>query len=134
MVGMASSRSGRKSLPSECFGVLGPNGAGKTTVMKILTGFLDATSGTVKVDGLEIGDHRTEVQQRIGYLPENAPLYEEMSVQAYLETIAALRGAKHTKHIFLRISCTFFGDFAISHVPFWSLPVCFIVDFADFAS
>lgn len=78
----------------EIVGLLGHNGAGKTTVMKILTGFLDATSGTVKVDGLEIGDHRTEVQQRIGYLPENAPLYEEMSVQAYLETIAALRGVE----------------------------------------
>lgn len=73
-------------------GLLGHNGAGKTTVMKILTGFLDATSGTVTVDGLDVATDRAAVQQRIGYLPENAPLYEEMLVQEYLCTMAELRG------------------------------------------
>ncbi len=75
----------------EIVGLLGHNGAGKTTVMKILTGYLDATDGTVTVDGLDVGTQRTQVQQRIGYLPENAPLYEEMLVQEYLIMLAELR-------------------------------------------
>lgn len=76
----------------EIVGLLGHNGAGKTTVMKILTGYLDATDGTVTVDGLDVATQRTEVQRRIGYLPENAPLYEEMLVQEYLVMMAELRG------------------------------------------
>jgi ABC-2 type transport system ATP-binding protein len=76
----------------EIVGLLGHNGAGKTTVMKILTGYLDATSGTVTVDGLDVDTQRTQVQQRIGYLPENAPLYDEMLVQEYLIMMAELRG------------------------------------------
>jgi ABC-2 type transport system ATP-binding protein len=76
----------------EIVGLLGHNGAGKTTVMKIMTGFLDATSGTVTVDGLDVDADRNAVQQKIGYLPENAPLYEEMLVQEYLEMMAELRG------------------------------------------
>ncbi|HMV65536.1 MAG TPA: ATP-binding cassette domain-containing protein [Myxococcota bacterium] len=76
----------------EIVGLLGHNGAGKTTVMKILTGFLDATSGTILVDGKDVGDDRAEVQRRIGYLPENAPLYDEMLVQEYLVMMAELRG------------------------------------------
>lgn len=76
----------------EIVGLLGHNGAGKTTVMKILTGFLDATEGTVKVDGFDVDTQRIEAQRRIGYLPENAPLYEEMLVQEYLVMIAELRG------------------------------------------
>lgn len=76
----------------EIVGLLGHNGAGKTTVMKILTGFLDATSGTILVDGKDVSTERAEVQKRIGYLPENAPLYEEMLVQEYLVMMAELRG------------------------------------------
>lgn len=76
----------------EIVGLLGHNGAGKTTVMKILTGYLQATEGTVTIDGLDIADHRTQVKQRIGYLPENAPLYDHMLVQAYLVMMARLRG------------------------------------------
>jgi gliding motility-associated transport system ATP-binding protein len=75
----------------EIIGLLGPNGAGKTTMMKILTGYLQPTSGTVVVDGLDVLTRALEVQQRIGYLPENAPLYPELSVQAYLKMIADLR-------------------------------------------
>ncbi len=75
----------------EIIGLLGPNGAGKTTMMKILTGYLQPTSGTATVDGLDVVAQALEVQQRIGYLPENAPLYPELSVQAYLKLIADLR-------------------------------------------
>ncbi len=75
----------------QVIGLLGPNGAGKTTVMKILTGYLQPDSGRVTVDGLDVMTHPLEVQKRIGYLPENAPLYPELSVQAYLRLIADLR-------------------------------------------
>jgi ABC-2 type transport system ATP-binding protein len=75
----------------EIIGLLGPNGAGKTTMMKILTGYLQPTGGTATVDGLDVVAQALAVQQRIGYLPENAPLYPELSVQAYLRLIAELR-------------------------------------------
>ncbi len=75
----------------EIIGLLGPNGAGKTTMMKILTGYLQPTRGTATVDGLDVVSEPREVQKRIGYLPENAPLYPELSVQAYLHMIADLR-------------------------------------------
>jgi ABC-2 type transport system ATP-binding protein len=75
----------------EIIGLLGPNGAGKTTMMKILTGYLQPTSGTATVDGLDVVSRALDVQERIGYLPENAPLYPELSVQSYLRLIADLR-------------------------------------------
>jgi len=77
--------------PGEVIGLLGPNGAGKTTMMKILTGYLQPDQGHVAVDGLDVLTDTLEVQKRIGYLPENAPLYPEMSVQAYLKMMADLR-------------------------------------------
>jgi ABC-2 type transport system ATP-binding protein len=75
----------------EVIGLLGPNGAGKTTMIKILTGYLQPDGGQVTVDGLDVMEHTLEVQHRIGYLPENAPLYPEMSVQGYLGMMADLR-------------------------------------------
>jgi ABC-2 type transport system ATP-binding protein len=75
----------------EIVGLLGPNGAGKTTVLKILTGYLQPDDGVVTVDGLDVLEHTREVQSRIGYLPETAPLYPELSVQAYLQMMANLR-------------------------------------------
>jgi ABC-2 type transport system ATP-binding protein len=75
----------------EIVGLLGPNGAGKSTTIKILTGYLQPDSGEVKVDGLDVLTHTHEVQARIGYLPENAPLYPELSVQSYLRLMADLR-------------------------------------------
>lgn len=76
----------------EIVGLLGPNGAGKTTIIKTLTGYLQPDDGTVMVDGLDVLTHRQEVQARIGYLPENAPLYPELSVQSSLKLMADLRG------------------------------------------
>ena len=75
----------------EIIGLLGPNGAGKTTIIKTLTGYLQPDSGQVFVDGLDVLTHTKEVQERIGYLPENAPLYPELSVQTYLIMMAGLR-------------------------------------------
>ncbi len=76
----------------EIVGLLGHNGAGKTTIMKMMTGYLEPTSGTITIDGLEIGAHRQEIQKKIGYLPENCPVYPEMSILGYLEYGAALHG------------------------------------------
>jgi ABC-2 type transport system ATP-binding protein len=77
--------------PGQIVGLLGPNGAGKTTAIKILTGYLQPDAGSVTVDGLDVMTHTREVQARIGYLPENAPLYGELSVQGYLKMMAELR-------------------------------------------
>ena len=73
-------------------GFLGPNGAGKTTTMRILAGFLTATSGTATVDGLDVFWKPLEVRHRIGYMPENCPLYPEMRVHEYLRFRAGLKG------------------------------------------
>jgi ABC-2 type transport system ATP-binding protein len=77
--------------PGEIVGLLGPNGAGKTTTIKILTGYLHPDEGSVIINGLDVLEHTREVQAQIGYLPESAPLYHELSVQAYLKTTAELR-------------------------------------------
>jgi ABC-2 type transport system ATP-binding protein len=77
----------------EIVGFLGPNGAGKSTMMKIITGFIPATSGIVKINDLEITDeHAGELKKHIGYLPENNPLYPEMYVREYLGFAASLYG------------------------------------------
>ena len=76
----------------EVVGFLGPNGAGKTTCMKIITGFISATSGTVKVNGKDVVTDGVEVRRQIGYLPENAPLYSDMTVREYLAFVAEIRG------------------------------------------
>ena len=76
----------------EVVGLLGHNGAGKTTIMKMLTGFLEPDAGEIRVDGLDIATQRRAVQGRIGYLPENCPLYPEMTVIDYLDHQAALHG------------------------------------------
>ena len=75
----------------EIVGLLGPNGAGKTTIIKILTGYLEPDAGTARIAGMDAASHRLETQALIGYLPENAPLYKELSTQAYLKMIAELR-------------------------------------------
>ena len=77
---------------NEIVGLLGPNGAGKTTLMKLLTGYLHPTEGTATIDGIDVVQDPLAVQARIGYLPENAPLYPDMLVQEYLQMMAALRG------------------------------------------
>ncbi|MGE5558771.1 MAG: ABC transporter ATP-binding protein [Bacillota bacterium] len=80
----------------EILGLLGPNGAGKTTTMRLITGYLYPGEGTVKVGGYDILDNPLEVKRQIGYLPENPPLYPEMSVTGFLEFAASLKGVKKT--------------------------------------
>lgn len=73
-------------------GFLGPNGAGKSTTMRILAGYLTATSGQATIDGLDVFWEPVEVRRRIGYMPENCPLYPEMRVKEYLQFRAGLKG------------------------------------------
>ena len=74
----------------EIVGFLGPNGAGKSTLMKIITGYMTPSEGTVTVEGLSVEEEKLSVQQKLGYLPENNPLYKEMYVKEYLEFVAEI--------------------------------------------
>ena len=74
----------------EIVGFLGPNGAGKSTMMKIITGFIPPSSGTVMVNGLDVAEGLPEIRKQTGYLPENNPLYPEMYIREYLEFVASL--------------------------------------------
>jgi ABC-2 type transport system ATP-binding protein len=78
--------------PGEIVGFLGPNGAGKTTTLRMLTGYLPPTSGSASVAGFDIFRQSLEARRRIGYMPENVPLYEEMRVREYLKFRAQIKG------------------------------------------
>ena len=78
----------------QIFGLLGPNGAGKSTTMNIITGYISATDGTVKIDGHDIADEPAAAKACIGYLPELPPLYQDMTVQEYLLFVAELKGTR----------------------------------------
>lgn len=81
---------------SEIVGLLGHNGAGKTTVMKMLSGYLEPSAGKILFDGLPLADNLKLLQQKIGYLPENLPVYPDMSVADYLDYAAELKGLSGT--------------------------------------
>jgi ABC-2 type transport system ATP-binding protein len=76
----------------EILGFLGPNGAGKSTTMKMITGFLRPNAGTATVDGIDVTIDPVAVKQKLGYLPESAPAYPEMTVEEFLSFIAEVRG------------------------------------------
>jgi ABC-2 type transport system ATP-binding protein len=78
----------------EIVGFLGPNGAGKTTTLRILTNYLPPSSGRAEIDGLDVFKDSLEVRRRIGYMPENVPLYNDMRIKEYLRFRAALKGLK----------------------------------------
>ncbi len=81
----------------EILGLLGPNGAGKTTIYRILTGYLSPTSGSIKVKNFNIDDNLIEIKKLIGYLPEAAPIYQDMLVFDYLNYIADIRRVEKEK-------------------------------------
>ena len=83
----------------EILGFLGPNGAGKTTTMNILTGFLSATSGTVTINGHDILEEPQAAKKCIGYLPENPPLYLDMTVIEFLRFVSDLKGVAKENQI-----------------------------------
>ncbi len=76
----------------DILGFLGPNGAGKSTTMKMITGFISADAGTATVDGIDVATDPVGVKSRLGYLPESAPAYPEMTVEEFLRFIAEIRG------------------------------------------
>src|SRR5487761_635456 len=86
-----------KAERGQILGFLGPNGAGKTTTMRIITGFMPASDGTVEIDGLDIFTNSLEARRRIGYLPETPPLYSDMRVESYLRFVAKLRGLRRSE-------------------------------------
>ena len=83
----------------QILGFLGPNGAGKTTTMKILTCFMPPTSGTVTIDGLSVTEHSKEVRKKIGYFPENTPIYADMNVVDYLKFVADVRAIEKSQQM-----------------------------------
>ena len=89
----------------EIVGFLGPNGAGKSTTLNILTGFLSATEGTLKIDGIDILENPIEAKKRIGFLPEQPPLYPDMTVREYLRFVYDLKGCRLNREKHLQDVC-----------------------------
>ena len=81
----------------EILGFLGPNGAGKTTTMRVLTGFMPATSGTARIAGYDVFTDSMEVRRHIGYLPEAPPVYPDMTVENYLDFVARIKNVPSDK-------------------------------------
>jgi ABC-2 type transport system ATP-binding protein len=99
----------------QIIGFLGPNGAGKTTTIRMLSTFLPPTSGSAKVAGYDIIKQSDQVRRRIGYLPENPPLYSEMKVTEYLTFVARIKNVSRSKvksHVEEAISLCFLKDVA----------------------
>src|SRR6476646_8804945 len=78
----------------EVLGFLGPNGAGKSTTMRMITGFIPPSSGTITVGGFDVVEHAIPARRLIGYLPENAPAYTDMTVNGFLNFAAEIRGLR----------------------------------------
>ncbi len=98
----------------EVIGLLGPNGAGKTTLMKLLTGYLQPDEGDAAIAGINVVERPLDVQQRLGYLPENAPIYGDMTVQDYLLMMATLRSIPEGKRgpmLAAAVEATGLGDY-----------------------
>ncbi len=93
----------------EILGFLGPNGAGKSTTLNIMTGYLAATSGSVKINGYDILEQPRKAKQCIGFLPEQPPLYTEMTVREYLEFVYGLKGCRMPRRQHVREVCDLVG-------------------------
>ncbi|MCX7881062.1 MAG: ABC transporter ATP-binding protein [Patescibacteria group bacterium] len=92
-----------KAKEGEIIGFVGPNGVGKTTTMRLILGYLKPTKGEIKVDNLNPIEERIEVLKKIGYLPENNPLYNEMKVKEYLEFVAEAKNEKNKEVIIKKV-------------------------------
>ncbi len=88
-----------KAQKGEIIGFLGPNGAGKTTTMRLILGYLSPTEGKILINELDPLENRIELLKQIGYLPENNPLYQEMSVNEYLKFISTVKGADNVSDV-----------------------------------
>jgi len=99
----------------EIVGFLGPNGAGKSTTMNIVTGYLASTSGTVVIDGKDIFENPLEAKKLIGYLPEQPPLYVDMTVQEYLDFVFDLKGCTLNKQKHIDEICTITKIISVRH-------------------
>jgi len=102
--------------PGEICGLLGHNGAGKTTIMKMLTGYLEPSAGEVWIDGAALAEDPLRAQRRIGYLPENLPLYPELTVADYLAHAAQLRGVAAARAVPRAVEATRLGDKALDRI------------------
>ncbi len=100
----------------EVVGLLGHNGAGKTTIMKMITAFIEPSSGQVRVDGVDVQEHPLAVQAEMGYLPENLPLYPELTVADYLTHAAELRGLNPADCLGDAIEATQLNDKAFDRI------------------
>lgn len=88
------------SIPTgQIVGLLGPNGAGKSTTMRMITGFFKPTSGSVKIDGIDMSENPVEAKKKIGYMPESAPLYSDMIVDVYLRYVALMQNQNSEEKI-----------------------------------
>ena len=106
----------------EILGLLGPNGAGKTTTLRMLTGFLRPTSGSIQVGDCRIEDQPFEIKKILGYLPESAPLYHDMLVYDYLRFVAAVRGMEPSRGVArIREIAVLCGIEAVMHQPIGEL-------------
>ena len=113
----AAARDVSFSVPKgEVAAFLGPNGAGKSTTMKLLTGFLTPTEGTARIGGFDVAEHRMDAVKLIGYLPENGPLYHEMTPKSLLEHLGQARGMAGE---YLRSRMEFVADKCALHAV-WS--------------
>jgi ABC-2 type transport system ATP-binding protein len=83
--------------PGQVTGFLGPNGAGKTTTMRMLTGYMPPSAGSARVAGFDVFDQSLEVRRRVGYLPENVPLYRDLTARAYLMYVGEIRGLRRLR-------------------------------------
>lgn len=102
----------------EVLGLLGPNGAGKTTTLRMLTGYLQPTTGNIVINDLDIGEHQLEIKKMMGYLPESAPLYHDMLVYDYLQFVSEIRDIESGKKgAHIRVLADLCGLNEVMHRP-----------------